>query len=429
MSNFLFSTMPEPGHVNPAIPVAIELVRRGHRVLWHTGPAFRRTVESTGAEFVAFDRTPDLAQIPVEADPGTSGIAEGVSIMRRLFIDRVPGQVADYRRILESFPADAVVADMTSLGAATLRDLGGPPFATLGINPLTTLDPEIPPFGSGRPVATSASGRLRNRASHWMARRFFMPRLTTLLDAERAMLGLGPVSAEFADLMQSPYLHIMPTTPAFEYPRRNLAPQVHFVGPLLPASPAHPEPPVWWSELDGRRVVHVTQGTYATDAGSLIRPTIDALAGDDVLVIATTRDAGSLGQVPPNVRVAPFVPHVLLLPKVDAMVTNAGYNGVLTALAHGVPLVCAGQTEDKAEVSARVAWSGAGIDLRTSTPTRDEVRSAVDRVLREPAFRRNARRIEADFARHDGPREAADLLETLASTGAPVLREGSAGRA
>jgi MGT family glycosyltransferase len=256
-----------------------------------------------------------------------------------------------------------------------------------------------------------------------------MPRLTALLDAERSMLGLGPVSAEFADLLQSPYLHIMPTTPAFEYPRRNLAPQVHFVGPLLPASPADPEPPAWWSELDGRRVVHVTQGTYATDVGGLIRPTIDALAGDDVLVIATTRDAGALGKVPPNVRVAPFVPHDLLLPKVDAMVTNAGYNGVLTALAHGVPLVCAGQTEDKAEVSARVAWSGAGIDLRTSTPTRDEVGSAVERVLGEPAFRRNARRIGADFARHDGPREAAELLETLASTGVPVPREDAAERA
>jgi hypothetical protein len=73
--------------------------------------------------------------------------------------------------------------------------------------------------------------------------------------------------------------------------------------------------------------------------------------------------------------------------------------------------------------------SGAGIDLRTSTPTRDEVRSAVDRVLGEPAFRRNARRIGADFARHDGPREAAELLENLASTGAPVLREGGAERA
>jgi hypothetical protein len=49
--------------------------------------------------------------------------------------------------------------------------------------------------------------------------------------------------------------------------------------------------------------------------------------------VDTTPEAGSLGDLPANVRVAPFVPHAELLPHVDAMVTNAGYNGVLTALA------------------------------------------------------------------------------------------------
>ena len=36
------------------------------------------------------------------------------------------------------------------------------------------------------------------------------------------------------------------------------------------------------------------------------------------------------------------------------MLTNGGYGGVQYALAHGVPLVVAGDTEDKPEVAARV---------------------------------------------------------------------------
>jgi hypothetical protein len=44
------------------------------------------------------------------------------------------------------------------------------------------------------------------------------------------------------------------------------------------------------------------------------------------------------------------------------------------ALQHGVPVVVAGDSEDKVETSARLAWSGAGIRLRTSTPTVAQVR-------------------------------------------------------
>ena len=48
--------------------------------------------------------------------------------------------------------------------------------------------------------------------------------------------------------------------------------------------------PPWWSELDGDRpVVHVTQGTIDNaDLGRLLEPTIDALGGEDVIVVATT---------------------------------------------------------------------------------------------------------------------------------------------
>ena len=38
----------------------------------------------------------------------------------------------------------------------------------------------------------------------------------------------------------------------------------------------------------------------------------------------------------------------------DVFVTNGGYTGVTLALAHGVPLVQAGTTEEKAEIAARI---------------------------------------------------------------------------
>ena len=126
--------------------------------------------------------------------------------------------------------------------------------------------------------------------------------------------------------------------------------------------------------LDGDRpVVHVTQGTIDNaDLSRLLEPTIEALGGEDVIVVATTggRDISELKvPLPMNIFVAEYIPHDLLLPKVDVMVTNGGYGAVQRALSTGVPLVVAGNTEDKPEVAARVAWTGAGINLRTGTPT------------------------------------------------------------
>lgn len=60
MSSFLFCTKPAHGHVNPVLPVARELVGRGHQVGWYTGTAFGETVAATGARHVPVRRAPDF---------------------------------------------------------------------------------------------------------------------------------------------------------------------------------------------------------------------------------------------------------------------------------------------------------------------------------------------------------------------------------
>ena len=190
------------------------------------------------------------------------------------------------------------------------------------------------------------------------------------------------------------------TVAGFEYPRSDLAPTVRFVGPILgPAASAaasspesaSAELPSWWPELsEDRPVVHVTQGTLDNaDLGRLLLLTVDALSNDDVLVVATTGgpDPEPLrAGLPDNARLERFIPHDVLLPQVDVMVTNGGYGGVQQALAHGVPLVVAGDSEDKPEVAARVQWSGTGINLHTGRPSSAMVSRAVRRVLARPAY-------------------------------------------
>ena len=165
-------------------------------------------------------------------------------------------------------------------------------------------------------------------------------------------------------------------------------------------------------------------------ASNLIVPTLQALTNEAVLVVATTGGQAieglNLESIPANVRLEPFIPHAHLLPHVDVMVTNGGFNGVQMALANGVPLVTAGRTEEKPEICARVQWTGSGIDLKTNTPTPTQIRAAVQKVLASPDYKQNAQRFQEEIKLYDSAVRAATLLETLATTKQPILRKSEA---
>nr|WP_241728621.1 nucleotide disphospho-sugar-binding domain-containing protein [Nocardioides zeae] len=182
------------------------------------------------------------------------------------------------------------------------------------------------------------------------------------------------------------------------------------------------EAPPWFAELGKHRpVVHVTQGTVAnTDFTELVRPTVEALADLDVDVVVTTGgrpvaaltdDLAGLAPRPERLHVGEFLPYDKLLPLTDVLVTNGGYGGLHHALQHGVPIVVAGDSEDKVETSARVAWSGAGIRLGTSTPTVAQVRAAVQRILGDPSYARASRAIGDAIATSPGPVGFVDDVE------------------
>jgi MGT family glycosyltransferase len=417
MSRYLISTMPAAGHVNPALPVASELVARGHEVVWHTGPDYAKAVERTGATFVPARRTPSFTDLPVEPDPGTKGVAKIVSVVRRLLVDRLEGQLADYEEIVARWPIDAVLVDVCALGGRALSERHGMPWATLGISPLTVYSPDTPGFGSGKAPPEGRIGRTKNRIGNVIGT-LLLRGATKAYARKRATLGLAPLpwGENVFDHMVSPMLHLQASTPSIEYPRRRWPPAIHFVGPLLPPpSPAVDYPPFWPELVEARRpVVHVTQGTVATDPSTLTRPALQGLADLDVLVVVTSPDPRAIGSIPANTRVAPFIPHSLLLPHVQAVVTNGGFNGAKMALAHGVPQVFAPWGNDQPDVAARIAWAGAGINLHVRTPSPDAIREAVQRVLADDGYRRTALRIQREFAEYPGGERAAALLEKLA---------------
>jgi UDP:flavonoid glycosyltransferase YjiC (YdhE family) len=267
-------------------------------------------------------------------------------------------------------------------------------------------------------------GRIRNAIMNAAHRKVAFAPVNRHLDDVRTSVGLPKQGRAVLDTFMSPYLWLQDTVPSFEYPRSDLPPQVHFIGPLLPPAQPDFDEPDWWDALTGPRpVVLVTQGTVRNEDSQLFEPALRALADLDVELIITT--GGGTVSLPdrlgPNVHAVDYVPFAELMPHVAVYVTNGGYGGVQMALANGVPIVVAGATEDKPEVGARVAWSGCGIRI-AGDPDAAAVRNAVLKVLDDDSCRANARRLAAEIGTYDAGTLGSELLEQLATTQAPVLR-------
>jgi len=431
MARFLFATMPIVGHVAPIAPVARELVNRGHEVTWYTSKHFEDKITATGATFAPLVSPIDFGDGEYSKHfPGRDqyqGLRQVAFDFEHAFVGSVEGYVRDLRALVTSFTPDALVVDPAVAAGVIMSVVDNVPTATINITVLSLEDAYQAPFGLGLPPSSSLLGRLRNKAlypviDHVIFRRVNRAYAALARQHDWPYYPFRPKATDF--------LFIQPSVESFEYPRAVTAPQVHFVGPLMPELPPDSQRPDWWADLEaakesGRSVVLVTQGTIATDPTELIEPTLRAMEFEDVFVIAAGADPTAMSDIPANARVERFVSFGPLMALVDAYVTNGGYGGVTIALANGVPLVSGGTTEDKAEVGGRVAYTGVGINLKTNRPTAEQLRTAIFSVLRDPSYRQRAEEIQHDLAAHDGPAEAADLLEQLAATHKPVLRSAS----
>ncbi|WP_150462355.1 nucleotide disphospho-sugar-binding domain-containing protein [Nesterenkonia ebinurensis] len=420
MATYLLCSNPIHGHVGPLQEVGADLRRRGHRVILLTGSRFEQGIRSRKLEFRPLGPGADYDDRDVDSylpDQGDKrGLARAQYDIQTIFVRPIPAQARAVAEIVECDSPDAIMVDGMFAGVVPLL-LGPredrPPILALGVSPLAQASRDVAPAGMGLAPASSILGRLRNRALNVVAQRILFAqtqRLARQVVAQASPPGTPPLREPIMDFSRllDRFLQLSPSE--FEYPRSDLAANTVFIGALPPTVSDAPEPS-WWHELDGTRpVVHVTQGTIDNrDFDRLVRPTIAGLQDSGALVVVTTggRDPAELGEVPANVRVARFLPYNQLLPLLDVFVTNGGFGGVQQALGAGVPVVAAGDTEDKPEVTARVGWAGVGIDLRTGTPSAPAVADAVRAVLRDESYRIAARELAAQMAKYD-PYDAID---------------------
>jgi MGT family glycosyltransferase len=404
----LVASMPFDGHFAPLTGITVHLAERGHDVRFYTGPRYATKLAALGVPHFPFVRARDVnAENLVELFPEYPKLGHGPKAIEfaltQIFFSNLEAHLADLRALREEFAFDALLCDGAFYAGRLVAELLGVPVYAVYPGPAMETSKDVPPPFFGLKPARTLFGRARDRVVRALVERSTRSGRVLLNDL-RSREGLPHYEGSIFDLYAGHARALFQIgAPSFDYPRRDPPPGFEYVGALLPHRAA-PAPLALDDKLDKHpTLIVVSQGTVDNrDPEKLFVPALEALGGTEHLVVATTggRNTEMLRRrfQHDNVVVEDFVDFHVLLPRASALVVNGGYGSVMLALANGVPIVGAGKLEGKIDINARVDYSGVGVDLRTERPTARRVAGAVRRVLQEPSYRDNARRIGRELA-------------------------------
>ena len=382
VARFLFVVVPVVSHLWPAVAIGDALAAGGHEVAWCGPEGDLRPLIGPGMTIYPTGKRSyrEFHEVGMAA---VRELWDGYVIpLNRFILGPVDSAVAEYR-------PDVVVADQYALAGAVAAGKHGVRWATLAAGILELTPPAGDP-GLGEWVRSKVAG-VREAAG---------------LPADD---GLG--------LLFSPYLVIATTARALTgtapMPERCV-----LIGAAL--GPRRTDPSFSWDWWDpGRRHVLVTSGSMSDhlvrDYLGRVMAALEPMAARVQVVLNAAADA--LPEPPPHVLVAPRVPMLDLMPRLDAVICQAGQSTVNEALAHGVPLVVAPIRLGELVVAEQVTRAGAGIAVSFAGAAPAQLAEAVTAVLDEPGYRAQARRIAGEFAAAGGAGAAAARLAELAGPG------------
>ncbi|KAI1848509.1 hypothetical protein JX265_008710 [Neoarthrinium moseri] len=422
----VMSAGPIMGHTAPTLHIAREMINRGFEVIFMTAPDLRENVEKIGAEY--YETSPFWPEGTLEErEKYPAGMPRMMYDMEWIFMASIPSRVASLRSLLEMVrerdPSRdvVIVAETVTMGVLPFK-YGAPlpkgytefpKVISINVVPLVVSSIDVGPFGPGLPPDSTKSGRARNQLLYQLMHG--NGPFATLNNIFHETLRKVACTSVPTDFMFDAWVTSFDTlfqlcSPSLEYPRSDLHPSIRYAG-ALPKRGIDPKfsYPSWWPELqanaklptespDRKKIIPIAQGTVATNYNELIIPAIKAFAKrSDVLLIVILGVKGATLpsdlDIPSNVRVVDYLPYDAALEYGDVFVSNGGYGGMMHGVINGIPMIVAGMSEDKVEVSARAEYAGFAVNLKTQTPSSEQIYEAAEKIFNDTSYKRAAVRL------------------------------------
>ncbi len=385
MSKIVFFCIPAHGHTNPTLGVVRELVSRGNEVWYYSYNMMREKIESTGAIFISCDDY-DMEQKLSAKD--AIRVGKDLAFSTKILVDTTLALDDKVCKEMAELKPDLIVADSMALwGKAVALKLGIPFVSSTTTFAFNQHSAKVIKQGIGDLIKMMLS----------------MPKTTKQI--KRLQCKGYPVKNILDIIGNDDNTHtIVYTSPEFQPCSETFSDKFAFVGPSI-------RPATETIEKKQDKLIYISMGTVNNDMMPFYKTCISTLANTDYQVIMSVGNLVSVedfGKLPENISVYSHVDQIAVLEKSDVFVSHCGMNSVSESLYFEVPLVMLPQTSEQKGVAERVYQLGAGIRLNKSDA--NSVLSAINKILSDSTYKKNAAQIAKGFKNSSGAKGAADKI-------------------
>lgn len=377
--------IPAHGHTNPILPVVTELVRRGDIVRFYSFEDFADKIRATGAEYVSCDRF--LGELTAEQESKLKKVSVTEMTIQDL---RITMNMNDFlTEEFDSFKPDVVYTDSACFWGK-----------------LNAMKYNVPM------VVSTSTFAFNQMSSTYMK--------NSLAETADLVLGLPKMQKELKKLEPYGYrvksfLSLVQSdndTDSVVYTSKRMQPYSEsFSDRYLFAGPSVFSDKVPDKNAE-RPLVYISMGTVINDRPDFYKKCIEALKSQPVDVIIScgrTVDISTLGELPTNVKVYPYVDQLDVLSRASVFVTHCGMNSVSESLYMAAPMVLYPQTAEQFAVARRAAELRAGVILKDDSA--DGIGREMKRILDDGSFAKAAQECCDDLRSCGGASAAADFIE------------------
>jgi len=425
--------MPESafGPTNQCIGVGDVLRRRGHRVVFAAEASWRGKLAPLGfeEELVHLAAPPaddepdqDVGQFwkdfiretsPEFRKPTVDQLATFIQPTFQALIDGAKYCEPQLKEILERVRPDVVVEDNVVAFPALLTS-GGAYVRIVSCNPLEVKGPGVAPTFSGLP-ADDDSQWAAFRAEYERTHRAMWQDFNAWVQEQ----GAPP-------LPELDFMHVSQAANLYVYPRetdytdaRPLDDTWHRIDSSVRATDeAFELPDELRDRPPGSALVYLSLGSLGSADVDLMKRLVAVLATTPHRYIVSKGPQHDQYELADNMWGAEFLPQTQVIPLVDLVITHGGNNTTTEALHFGKPMVVLPLFWDQYDNAQRVDETGYGVRLATYDFTDDELRGAVDRLLRDTQLRERMATLGESIRARRGVEKAAQIIESVGSSGA-----------
>ncbi len=390
MANILFVVPPLTGHINPLLPLAADLAKRGHRIAWAGNLDVLQKHLTTNS--VCYPLPVVESKVIEENSHKVRGLESVKFFYEQFYLPMAQICLGPLEKIVESFAPDLIICDHQMIaGALVARKMDIPWISTI--------------------TTTASMLRTWEILDNWVADKLAQLQISYGLQeiCER------PDFSDYGCIVFSSKALVGEQNEFFDAP-------FHFVGPSINHNRKPIEFP--WHKLDHtKQKILVSLGTVSRDRSMrFYEVMIEALKDTDYQIIMVAPQELK-NEVPGNFIVQECVPQLDLIPHMDLVVSHAGHNTVCETLSHAKPMVVAPIRDDQSVIARQVTGAGAGLSVRYGKMSAKSAHETISEVLSNPSYKHHAARIKRSFAPLKGTLQAVSIVESVLMSTREATRE------